>query len=568
MAIKLPVYERQVRATPVNAPQAQVVNASNAQGLAALGQGIQQAGAGIGYGMARQEALEAREAAKADGLRLDVVQQTLAETRRQLLEDPSTGFYSRNGEAAIKDSDSVKSTFQRYVEAQAKNLTPSQRAQLEPIALHEMSTLGHAVDSHVSKQADQLEQDTSKAIFAGRANDAVAAAVRGDMDAAEESIGAGLGHLDTLAERNGWTPEIKAEKERAYIASARQGMIESVLGAGDALRAAKMLEQYGPDLDQAALSDSKLRQRIDGARVKQQANGVAAIAWGLSGQSLADAEKRVNEAGIDDESRELAIVGVRKMAHAHDVAVRAADSERLGRIGEEIARARGRMTMAELDKHPDMLAMQTPEKRRVAVETLNAEWRRWHGGGTGQASQKKADEAAVQAVRARILDQADEKVEIDPSEYRDISLKARNNILTAVQAHNKRIEKGDAVKLGELSRMVQERSEKLSPNDKKLLKSSVQRWIEVNDNATTSDAMKFIDERVAAVTVNRWYGSTSMPRVRAEANKETIIPPKDTPALPADDIVLMRAPDGRALRVPRGKVADMEKLGARKLPNQ
>lgn len=579
MAIKLPVHERQVRSAPLQAPSAQVVNASIAPGINAVGQGIERLGAGIGSYEARQEHERQRQAAKADALRVDVVSQQISEAKRQLLEDPATGFLTTKfGQAAITDSDSVKDYFEKHAKHLAKDLSPSQRAALEPITLHESSSLGHAVDQHVSKQSDLLEQQTSQAIFTGRANDASSAALRGDMDAAEEAIGAGLGHIDELAQRNGWTQPIRDVKEREFTASARQGVIETLLGGNQPGMAAQLLHEWGGSLNQDKVNDSKLRERIEGAVVKSQAEEIATGAWGMSKRNAADAELAVSkDETLDPRVRDLAIGLVRKRSDEFNEAQKRADGEVLARIGETVARGRGKFTIDELSSNPDFLELRTQAARTNALRMVNAEKLHKTGGG-GNTEGKEA----LQNYLTLVATDADAALDVQvASRYAGVPKFWRDKILEQQGKLGTAEGKKEAVALGEFNDWVKGKLGQVSKQYRGAAQGEMldayERYKKDNGGKPMprADAEKIIADMFADGMEEHFFGNKRRTRIESQLRGETWIPPKDAPAPtaaqpapPKSDIVWMREPpraDGKPQRMLQVKPAEVEKyqkLGA------
>jgi hypothetical protein len=577
MPIKLPSYERQVRTTPLQAPQAQVVNASIAPGLDALGKGIQQLGAGLARAEYHKEVQQHRD----DSLAVNVAVAELGVAKRQLLEEGDAAFLGKLGQNAINESKSYKEQLANYAKVVRQKLSPAQQAMLEPIIIGEVDAFDRAVDGHVSKQKSILEEESTKAILNGKASEAASAALRGDMAAMDDAFSAAEGQLDDMQVSQGWTPVIRAEKERLYKSGARMGVLETLLGAGDAQRAAQLLAQWGGELDQDKLNDSKLRQRIEGAVVKQQAEGTAALAWGLSKNNLADAEKRINEAGIeDDKARELALDLVRKQAHEYDQGLRRADGERMGRITEAIARGRGRVTLAELDAHPDMIAMQRPESRAAMVEAMNAEARRKSLDGKVSGGQKAKDAAAELEFLHVVADDPDAARVVNISErFAGTSPAAQKRMLERQIRLDTAEGKKQAIALSEFNRLATAEMAWMNKGEAKktrgeLLSDFVAYELEHGAPMPRTEALKAIEYRAAKVKIDGLLWDSDGTRAQADAQGKKWIPPKDAPAekLPditappkvqKSDIVWMRAPDGGMLQVQPSDVAKYEKLGAK-----
>lgn len=581
MAIQLPTYERKVGTAPLQAPHPQVVNASTAPGLAALSQGIERLGAGIGHYAAHQEAAQARETAKADDLRVDTLKEDIAEAARQLREGPEGGFLTtKEGQDAITESNSYKEQLANYINVAKQKLTPAQQAAFEPVAIHEMSAFGHAVDQHVHQQTVILREKTSEAILKGKASDAASAAVRGDMAAVDDSIGAGQGQIEKDSAH--LPPEVRNEKLRAYTASTRQGVIETVLGAGNAQQASQLLEQWGSALDPDKLNDSKLRQRVASAYEGQQANGTAQLAWGLSKNNLDDAERRINDSGIEDpKTRELAISSVRKMADDYDKRQAAADSDDLGRIDDVIARGGQSLSLDELRNNDSYLRLRRPGAQAKAETRWWVEQRHRRGGGDA-AAQRTRDQEAEFEFTGLAGDDPDAAREVNIADrYSDVRAPTRKRMLERQQKLDTAQGKKESVDLGEFRDWVRGKLPAVSKGyqDRVLgdLTTEYERYKANNGGKAMprAEAEKVLADAFLNGKEKHLFGDKNRTRIEAELRGETFIPPKNAPAkaqgtaLPPmpratqSDLVDMRSPDGRFLSVPKSRVAELQKKGAK-----
>ncbi len=587
MAIQLPTYERQVRAAPLNAPQAQVVNASNAQGIEALGRGIQQFGTGLAIADRHQD----HEAAKADALRVDVVKAQIAQQKQSMLEGKSGFLTTMTGENAIKNSDGYKTQFKSFADTLAKDLSPVQRAQVEPVLISEMTSFGHVIDLHTHQQQTQLREATDKAILTTKANETASAAARGDVAGIDDAFGAALGHFDQMAERDKMPPDIRAAKLQEYTSSARIGVLETLMGTGQAGLAAQYLHEWGASLNQDDLNKSRLRERIDGAVVKGQADDIAASAWARSksdaDQALAAVSK---DTTLDPRVRDAALDRVRKLGDQYVEDIKKTDAPKVSSVLERIASGRGGYSLTDLENDQDALALRGQDAKTKLTQAVTAEQRRYSSDAAVRRVARTADEQAVESFKAQMFDDPDTAADIDvTSAHPGVSEKARNEMRGMQQKQRERDQRGadkekkaSQVGFSEFSQMVKARAPK-SAEDKRKLYAIAQQWVEDNPGATRADAKKFLDDAIVNVTTEgRVFGTNTMPRYRAQYDHKTIVEPKKD-AAPAEKLpdvtappnvqqsstVWMREPprsDGRPQRmllVPPDKVKELEAKGAK-----
>lgn len=385
---RFPEYKRQVSATALDSPSAVVANASIGQGIAALGQGISNLGAGVGTLIARREAEDDRAAREADALRVNVAKEQIARASQNRLDS----VLRLRGQSAIDGSGQAIKDLQDEIKGIRESLSPRQQALLQPIELQQLMTFEHASNVHVGQETDQLKKSTNEAILTLQASNAAGAIVRGDMDSFEVAKAAGLGQIEQLSADSGDTPAVKQAREFEWVSSLHLASIESLLGAGNAGMAAQMLYEWDKTLDQTQVVKSNLRQRVEAAVTKQNAETIMMDAWRKSGGDVDTAEAAIaKDSTLDPKVRELAVVQVRKYGEAQLEALTAADKQVLATIGETIGRAQGRYKLEELLASEDMGRLRTQEMRTKAINMANAAIRARRSDASGQGDRDQVE---------------------------------------------------------------------------------------------------------------------------------------------------------------------------------
>jgi hypothetical protein len=240
--------------------------------------------------------LAEKERAKADQLALLDADNQLA----QLQADLSVQATNRRGKDALGAEADTTDAWKQGVDKIRGNLT-NERQQLafEGRVSGRGQSLYETVARHTQSEVQQYDKETTLAALDIRLNDAI----KNYQDPAQ--VGQALGEtkaiLTDFGRRNGWAPEVVADKVASQVSKMHSGVIEAMLAKGDDLAASKYYETAKPEIvgtDSVQVVKSLEEGSVRGESQRQADEIVAQ--QGATRTSALEAAKKITDPKVRD----------------------------------------------------------------------------------------------------------------------------------------------------------------------------------------------------------------------------------------------------------------------------
>ena len=326
---------------------------------------------------------------------------------------------------------------------------------------------------------------------------------------------------------------------------------------------------------------SKLQPRIEAAVATSQATELAADAWAESKNDISKAVETISSTDLPLATKQLAIDYARKSANAYDEQQKKISSDALSFISEDIGRAQGSYTMAELDHNPRITSLNQGDRVK-AVNMINAERRRESEDENWRRLQREINERAITDYRARLAENPDKAINADVNgDYSNADQATRNQLREMRAKGAKSVETGDAVKKTEFDGWVRDNLVD-SKNAKqaeinKAIRDEMLRWHDDYKNThdgkdpPRTEAVRKLQDEFLKGKEKGIFRDKERTRIesRVRGNAESWIPPANPPSqttpVPVErggrprvngtDTVSMTDPkSGKRFQIPRDEV--------------
>lgn len=165
----------------------------------------------------------------------------LAEAESALLYDPKTGVLNRKGKNAFTAPEEAGAEWEKRTSEVEQSLT-SERQQLvfRERAANRWQSIRNAVSRHVAGEIQQYDNETANAALGNRLDAAIRS--NGEPHAVETAIVETTAIVADYGKRNGWSPDVLAEKQATAVSRIHAGVIEQMLSLGRDLDASAYFE--------------------------------------------------------------------------------------------------------------------------------------------------------------------------------------------------------------------------------------------------------------------------------------------------------------------------------------
>lgn len=304
----IPVYQRRRGTDPLPGYR-QAIPDDESRALGGIARGVADVGRGLAHaGQAIDAAME-RTQQQADVAAKEEAYAELVRVRQQIMDDPREGLVTKKGKQALAEYDSIVSFYEAKVRDVRGRLTPRQQALLDPIVQQDRQSFTRALNAHVNREMEAHAQEAHTAALRAAASDALGAASRGEYSNMAAAIQSGLGALDERARVLGWDENRRKVEARAFEGGVYAQVIEAMLEQGRTREAAELFALARPHMDELALRESKLEQRVHAAVRLDRANEAAFRAYGEAQRDPSKAFELLAGMGIRDET---VLAGARK----------------------------------------------------------------------------------------------------------------------------------------------------------------------------------------------------------------------------------------------------------------
>lgn len=183
-----------------------------------------------GVGRAAAEIIE-RERQKADQVAVLDADNKLAELETSLLYDPKAGALNRKGKNAFGAPEEVEGEWRKRVGEIEKGLsTERQQMAFQARVGARWQSVNQTLQRHVSGEIAAYDNETANAALANRYDAAIRS--NGEPYAVETALRESKIILDAYGKRNGWSPEVMADKRVTLESRIHSGVIEQMLSQG------------------------------------------------------------------------------------------------------------------------------------------------------------------------------------------------------------------------------------------------------------------------------------------------------------------------------------------------
>ena len=341
MAIRVGATQRSVGLAALPGYR-QNVRDTTGEALEGVGQGIDRLGQGLGSAARKIQDERAKAAREQDNARVQGAIAELIATKQSLIEDPENGLVARKGEAALAESDSIKS----FYEAKARDLrtklsSDEQRAAFDGVWGEEKTSFSSVVDRHVFRESEQLKKDTHAALLSGYGSEAEREARSGDLGDSNLAVMRGLGAIEATDRAEGRSRDITKQRQREFETAARLAATEAILKTGridpqtGEPEAATYLRSWRSRLDAGMVEKSGIDKMLAGAKLGADADKAAGEAW-VKGGDPARALEHLRATIKDPQLLEEATERVQKRGAAEATARRQSDAEPLGMLEQQL----------------------------------------------------------------------------------------------------------------------------------------------------------------------------------------------------------------------------------------
>lgn len=197
-------------------------------------------------------AIVQEEQRRADQIAVLEADNALAEAETSLLYNPKDGHLTRKGKNAFTSPEEIGAAWeQRTSEVEQSLTTERQQIAFRERAANRWQSIHSTVQRHVAGEIQQYDNETANSALANRLDAAIRS--NGEPHAVETAVVETTAIVADYGKRNGWSPEVLAEKQATAVSRIHAGVIEQMLSLGNDLDASAYFEDNKPAIAAAQL---------------------------------------------------------------------------------------------------------------------------------------------------------------------------------------------------------------------------------------------------------------------------------------------------------------------------
>ena len=224
----------------------------------------------------------------------------LTEHIRNQLDDPQSGFHSKQGKDALNSKQEVRKAIEDFEAEQRKMLDPRLANSWGKLSAARMQSAFGKIESHASREFRVYEEATAKARIENQVDEMAVNA--GNDKAINMAKAVGLTELEQQAERNGWDAEVLKREKAIFVSKGHKGVIARLVAAGQPSVAKQYYERHAEEILGSVRTEIDKTLETETLRAEAQRKSDEIMAQGLTRKEAMAMVRAIEDPKLRDET--------------------------------------------------------------------------------------------------------------------------------------------------------------------------------------------------------------------------------------------------------------------------